>query len=30
VGTTVEVPEINLIRSFACAGPLEDRRLKMP
>jgi peptide/nickel transport system substrate-binding protein len=30
VGPTVEEPGINLIRSFAYSGPLEDLRLKRP
>ena len=30
VGPTVEEPGINLIRSFAYSGPLEDVRLKKP
>ena len=30
VGPRVEEPGINLIRSFAYSGPLEDVRLKRP
>jgi len=30
VGPTVEEPGINLIRSFAYSGPLEDLKLKRP
>ena len=30
VGPSVEEPGINLIRSFAYSGPLEDLRLKRP
>jgi len=30
VGPTVQEPGINLIRSFAYSGPLEDLRLKRP
>ena len=30
VGPSVEEPGINLIRSFAYSGPLEDLRLKKP
>ena len=30
VGRSVEEPGINLIRSFAYSGPLEDLRLKKP
>jgi len=30
VGPTVDEPGVNLIRSFAYSGPLEDLRLKRP
>ena len=30
VGPRVEEPGVNLIRSFAYSGPLEDLRLKRP